>query len=306
MIALSIEPELMEDAVLCAERAAAPALVRMFRRERNPIYEIRDDESREDAFRALARTWFDRFGLRATLQSAIDEHAMLDDRVSGCRIVRAAGRSAEGADLLDPVLEQGTSRPLLVLRLTAESLLAPDYLRPLLRHELMHVTDMLDSCFGYQRVLPKSDDGPSADNILRDRYRVVWDVTIDGRLTRAGHAPGPARDRRWCEFSTAFAALGAECPDAFEYWWSETHPTHAALLAFATAPAGSAAAHGTGRCPFCHFPVASLDSRVSTMAVPVAAALRAEHPSWRIEQGICSQCFDLYEARYGHADLAAR
>jgi hypothetical protein len=83
--------------------------------------------------------------------------------------------------------------------------------RVLLRHELMHVADMLDPAFGYERSLPTSDDGPSADNIVRDRYRVLWDVTIDGRLARAGlahpdarAAPGradPPGDRGLCHHS---------------------------------------------------------------------------------------------------------
>jgi hypothetical protein len=47
----------------------------------------------------------------------------------------------------------------------------------------------------------------------------------------------------------------------------------------------------------CRFPVASLDSRVEAMAEPMAAAIRAEQPSWRVEQGLCPQCFDLYDAR---------
>jgi hypothetical protein len=304
MIPLSIAPDLMEEAVLRAERTVPPPAARAFRRKRNPIYEIRDDEAREAAFHALAREWFDRFGLRDTLEAVIGEYPALARQLRGGRIVRAIARSAEGADLVDTP-QPSASQPLLVLRLTPESLLEREALRSFLRHELLHVVDMLDPEFGYERTMPKSDDGPSADNILRDRYRIVWDVTIDGRLAQAGLGTQRTRDQRWREFKTAYALLADESPDAFEYWWTQAHPTHAQLLTFATAPGRSAAAHGSGRCPFCRFPVAALDSRVSTLTEPVLAALRADHPSWRVEQGICSQCLDLYEARYGHADLAA-
>jgi hypothetical protein len=304
MIPLSIAPDLMEEAVLLAERQAKPGVARAFRHERDWIYELADPELREAEFQALALKWFERFGFPAGIRAAIADCHELEGRVAGGRIVRAGARAMEGADLVDaPAAREHTeSRPLLVLRLMPQSLMDGDALSSLLRHELMHVTDMLDPAFGYQRTLPPADDGPSADNILRDRYRVVWDVTIDGRLAQAGCGQPQTRDTRSREFRTAFAMLADGCPDAFERWWNQSHPTHAQLVAFATAPAGAAAGPGAGRCPSCQFPVASLDARVSTVAEPVVRALRAEHPSWRPEHGICSQCFDLYEARYGHPD----
>lgn len=306
MISLSIAPDLMEEAVLQAERQTAPALARAFRRERDRIYEIQDADARETEFHALALKWFDRFGLRTPLEAGVDEHPVLAGHVAGGRIVRAITRWAEGADLVDTARDRTGSRPLLVLRLTPESLLARDTLTAFLRHELMHVTDMLDPAFGYQRALPPSGDGPSADNILRDRYRVVWDVTIDGRLAQAGRGQPQARDQRWREFKATFAVLADDCATAFEYWWTRSQPTHAELVTFVTAPAGTTVGRDAGRCPFCRFPVASLDRRVATLAEPVIRALRAEFPSWRAEQGMCSQCFDLYESRYGHPDACSR
>jgi len=55
-----------------------------------------------------------------------------------------------------------------------------------------------------------ADDGPSRDNVQRDRYRVLWDVTIDGRLARSLRAdqPGASRDARWREFAATFSMLG--------------------------------------------------------------------------------------------------
>jgi len=308
VIPLSIAPDLMEEAVLLAERQATPGVARAFRRERDRIYDVADPEAREARFQALALEWLDRFGLRARMDAALAEWPALEGRVVGGRIVRALARPAEGADLVDAAAarERTESRPLLVLRLVPQSLLDNNTLSSLLRHELMHITDILDPAFGYERTLPFSDDGPSADNILRDRYRVVWDVTIDGRLTRAGRGQLRARDTRWREFRMAYAMLADACPGVFDHWWNRPHPTHAELVAFAVAPAGATAGRGAGRCPFCEFPVASLDSRVWTLTEPVIRALRTEHPSWHSEQGICSQCFDLYEARYGYADTVRR
>jgi hypothetical protein len=296
MIVLSVAPDLMEEANLLAERGASRETARAFRRERDRIYEVGDAEARDAQFDGFNLRWFARFGLQTKLEASVNEHAGFTGRLCAGRIVRAITRGEEGADLVDPASRaHGGAGPLLVLRLRPQSLLDHESLRALLRHELMHVADMLDPAFGYERALPPSDGGPSADNLLRDRYRVVWDATIDGRLARAGCAHAAALDTRWRDFSAAFAMLGDRCRRAFETWWVEDRPTHAAIVAFATARSRADA----GRCPLCRFPVASLDDRVSTIAPPIAAAIRDENPAWCIAQGLCAQCLDLYEARYG-------
>ncbi len=303
MIALSIAPDLMEEAVLLAERGAERELARTFRHERNAIYEVADAESRDARFHALTLRWFARFGLQTSVEAAVNEHAGFTGALCAGRIVRAITRADEGADLIDPVSHAVAAGPLLVLRLRPESLLDERGLRALLRHELMHVADMLDPAFGYERALPPSDGGPSADNILRDRYRVVWDVTIDGRLDRAGFARPGIRDARAREFAAAFSMLGERCGSAFGAWWEAERPTHPAMVAFATLstlPEGASRADA-GRCPVCRFPTAALDDRATAMAPDVVTAVRDENPGWRVEQGLCAQCVDLYEARYGTA-----
>jgi hypothetical protein len=142
----------------------------------------------------------------------------------------------EGADLLDRVTpRRQASGCLLVIRLRPETLIDPGAAQRLLRHELIHVADMLDPRFGYDRRLPASDDGSTGDLVTRDRYRVLWDVTIDGRLVRAGLAQADVRARRWIEFSATFAALGDGRRAAFDDWFETTAPTHQGLLAFARA-----------------------------------------------------------------------
>jgi len=74
----------------------------------------------------------------------------------------------------------------------------------------MHLADMLDPAFGYERNLSAAADGPSAENIVRDHYRVLWDVTIDGRLARHGVASSGARVARWREFEELPMRRGRE------------------------------------------------------------------------------------------------
>lgn len=318
MMRLTYDPALVEEAVLLAERVAPRAEALAFRRERDRVYETADPEQREASFRSLHLQWFVRLALHDIVEQVVAERADIADRVGEGRVLRALARREEGADLVDQVAPGAVdSRPILVVRLRPTTLFEPEALGALLRHELMHVADMLDPAFGYERSLPNSDDGPSGDNILRDRYRVLWDVTIDGRLTRARHdpcsvwlpdQPNPTRDARWQEFAATFSMLGDGCQEGFDEWFNRVEPTHARLLAFAREPGGrhTIAVADAGRCPLCRFPVASLDPRPDRLSAATQTAIRVSHPAWHIEQGLCAQCLDLYEARYGETSDVVR
>ena len=308
-IQLGYAPDLVEEAVLLAERTMAAVDVRAFRSERDAIYLIAAAQIREPAFQSVHWTWFIRLGLNRVLEQVIDERTSISRRLLRGLVRRAHTGRDEGGDLIDRVVSNGLlvptpDTPTLLLRLRPRTLLDPVSLRTLLHHELTHVEDMLDPAFGYERALPASDDGPSADVILADRYRIVWDSSIDGRLVRSGLAAQGARDARWNEFSTVFAMLGDKCSAVFERWFCGERPTHAAIVAFITMP--SPDTQGAKRCPICRFPVASLDPRAAHLSKAVVDAIRVEHPQWTIEHGLCLQCLDLYEARHAHADYAYR
>lgn len=311
MMRLTYDPGLIEEAVLLAERTMPNAQAAAFRRERNRGYDIADPDRREAAFETLHLRWFTRLALHESVCQAVAEREDIAQRLDEGRVLKAVTRNDEGADLVDHVTPgKAQARPILVLRLRPATVLDSERVRALLHHELVHVADMLDPAFGYERSLPSSDDGPSGDNIQRDRYRVLWDVTIDGRLARARRSLGaggqgdPTHDARWHEFAAAFPMLGDDCRRAFEEWFDRRHPTHAELVAFALAPTGTTG--DSGRCPLCRFPVASLDPRPDRLSEATVAAIRDHHPSWDIEQGLCPQCLDLYEARYGQTSSAGR
>lgn len=308
-------PDLVEEAVLLAERAAPEDEARIFRRERDRIYDVPDVDERERLFRALHVRWFAAFDLDRGVAQTVRDHEWILHRVAACHVLRAITGREEGGDLIDPspTACEIDSKPTLVLRLRPTTLVNPEATRALLVHELMHVADMLDPQFGYQRTLPPSDDGPSAGNLLRDRYRVLWDATIDGRLVRAGAIDPRARAARWREFAATFVMLGDRRQDAFDAWFDQVQPTHQAMVAFALAP-DAARAGSDGRCPLCRFPVAALDARPGRLSAAARATIRADRPEWGIEQGLCSQCLDMYEARSDettntesrHANLEAR
>ncbi|MCC7417463.1 MAG: hypothetical protein IT176_10020 [Acidobacteria bacterium] len=295
-------PDVVEESVLLAERRLPPADARAFRRQRDRIYRELEPDRREVRFQTLHLEWFRRLRLAAILEQTIEAHGAVLQRVRGCAVARARSNREAGADLVD-ASQAGSDtdrRPMLLLQVMPAALLDPAALAGWLQHELMHVSDMLDPAFGYQRTLPSSPDDPVAGNIVRDRYRVLWDVSIDGRLARAGRDIGAKRAVRAFEFAATFRMLGDRLPEVFDDWFDRVQPTHGRILAVAGNPGGRPV--DAGRCPVCRLPTGAPFDSAAGLTAPVEALVRANHPGWRAEHGLCLQCRDLYEAR--HADFA--
>src|SRR3972149_1455883 len=112
------------------------------------------------------------------------------------------------------------------IRLDPHRLLDEEGLLAFLRHELFHIADMLDAAFGYEPRLPRGETGPTHERLLQDRYRVLWDIYIDGRLVHRNWAPSSVRDRRLEEFIRTFPMLADRVEEAFSRFFDSTPLTH--------------------------------------------------------------------------------
>jgi hypothetical protein len=306
------EPRLVEEAVLAALPGRREATD--FRRERDRLYEIRDPEARETAFRDLHGTWFERLDLGRPLLRAVEEQASIAAATCVCRVASARSRKEEGAELfVGPVAagESPRARRWVVIRLRPEAFGAPDHLLRFLRHELFHIADMLDPRFAYEPGLPPAPAGPAHEALQRERYRVLWDAAIDGRLARLGRAPASVRADRLEEFRRTFPMLDPHTDEAFRRFFDGHGHTHALFVAVATGPDGLAD-HGMSgprpqtsgprvgeRCPICRFPTHAFEADPERLPPDVVARIRADFPVWDAAQGLCRQCADLYRTRAG-------
>lgn len=227
MMRIDYEPALIEATVLTSVGDGLDA----FHHERDPLYTIADAEVREAAFVALHARWFQRLGRDRPLSEALAERPELEAACDRCVVARARAAPAEAADLLvAPPL-----RPTLLVRFTPERLGAPARALAFLRHELLHVADMLDRDFGYEPRLA-STDGPRLRDARRaERYRVLWNAHVDGRLVAGGHAPLAVRAERLRDFRRAFPELGEGAEAAFRRFFDARRCTHGELVAFASA-----------------------------------------------------------------------
>ncbi len=291
---LEFDPQLVEEAVLRAVESAPPADRRSFREERNPLYELPEDETRERSFRRLHGRWFVRLGLADPVRRALADEPSLAAGTSRCLVLPVVKAAQEYADLQPD--RRGDGPPTLLLALRVTTLLDPGRLLPFLRRELLHVADMLDPEFGFERELPPLDGSRALENLLRQRYRTLWDATVDGRLQARHHLEPGAAEARRREFHRTFPMLAATTDTWFDHFFDGPRPTHAELVAFATAPGRPSDSAPAGRCPLCRMPTPALHSDPGALARPTLTSIHRDFPAWCPDHGICLQCADLYRA----------
>jgi hypothetical protein len=326
-LAVRYDPRLIEEAVFHARRHGY--VLKGLDAQRDRIYQVSDPDDRERQFHELHYSWFVRLGLNQTIEEALQEQPIIAAQVSRCFIVCAAESNAQGAELFVAQEEppENPGRRTLRVLLTPDSLLSPTgkpvgrnpereppakggdrveglnstSLMTFLRCELFHIADMLDADFTYEPALPKAEGGPTYDTLITNRYRVLWDITIHGRMTRRGWLPESDRPEQLAYFRDAFPMLKDNAEESFKRFFDTDRSTHPELTAFAFDPrnaagsAGDPCAPGT-HCPLCKFPTHSFEPQPERLGDDVLAAIKGDFKNWTPSMGICAQCADLYRA----------
>ncbi len=282
------------DCCLSGRRKGLPALmISRFHVERERVYRLSDVEGREDAFQQLHLKWFREWGLEDTLKRLSDGLDRFAPLLRALTYRKAHGRKDEGAELYADA--QGIRRAVVALR--GERFEDEKDLAVFMRHELSHVCDMLDPDFGYQPELVLPGFTVTQQRLAMERYRVLWDAAIDGRLTRSGHGTGTTREKYQALVDQAFSFWPQERrTDMLSRVWDGRGVTHAMLAEQASDPRARDA-HGPAPgqpCPLCGMPTfewAPLDS-----LNPVVELIHSEFRHWMPEQGACGRCVEVYGA----------
>ncbi|HSF59822.1 MAG TPA: hypothetical protein VLD83_17240 [Candidatus Binatia bacterium] len=295
------DPKLIEEAVFHAQRDSCIAKVLDERRSR--IYEIADPDEREQLFNDLYRSWFVRLGLGKVVDQALQEQPIIRTHVGSCYVVCATQANEESAELFvapDRGLDENQRRTLRVL-IRPGLLLQQETAITFLRHELFHIADMLDPAFAYEPALPKADGGPTHDSLITNRYRVLWDVTISGRMVRRGWISESIRDEQLRVFRYTFSMPEEKSRELFSRFFDGERPTHLELATFAFDPRAAirspngASTPGT-HCPLCRFPTHAFEPEPENLGNEVISTIRRDFPQWAPALGLCAQCADLYRA----------
>ncbi len=314
MITLEYDRVLVEQATFLAARRDSD-------RERelhaviDPLYEIGDEDVRQRKFADAMRAFFSRFGLDSVVRGLIEECPLIRDRVVSCLVREAARQKTESADLF--LNKGGTGFTVedrtLVIEACPQSLVDPENFSSRMRRELLHVSDMLDERFGYDS---KSLSGVRPhESLRRDRYRVLWDIYIEGRLGRAGRGSAKACAALRRAFERVCGGDDKEFTErAFQYVFGISCLTHDDLMNWAENPDALFRDAGTSTgarppsgeaCPLCGFPTFDWFEFADDADGVTESAIESSRPGWSRSSGACRQCAELYAAA-SQADRSPR
>ena len=271
----------------------APLQLRRFHHAREKLYAILDPDERNAAFFNLHLEWFREWALEKTLLDLAAEFPMFRETLETLVFRKARVKSDEGAELYVGA-ETGRAG---VVALRVERFEQPEELAHFLRHEFMHVHDMVNPAFGYSPQLHLPGQNAAQQRLTRERYRLLWDITIDGRLISSARGTVGNREQLCAAFDRAFGFWPASKRDElFEALWSNPGPRHGDLLAIAADPRDLKSAHEPtpgAPCPLCGFATFDWEDTAS-LNEPTTKAIQAEFPQWADDQGACGRCVEIY------------
>jgi hypothetical protein len=304
---LRYDDEFVEGAVFLRARSRLhgppPLQVRRFHSAREKLYSILDPDERNAAFFQLHLDWFREWGLEKTLLDLVDEFPRLRGALAALVFRKARMKSDEGAELYVSA-ENGRAG---IVALGTERFDRPDDLAPFLRHEFTHLDDMVDPAFDYSPQLNLPNRNAAQQRLVRERYRLLWDLTIDGRLTTSGRPTVGRREPHRAAFDRAFGFWPETRRDeVFDSLWRCSNPRHHHLLAIAADPRDLNSAHEPvpgAPCPLCGF--ATFDwANTGDLPAPTTVAIQKEFPQWLPASGACGRCVEIYRLASSH-QLAA-
>ena len=301
---LRYDDDFVESAVFTAasgKRAGVPSWqIRRFHGERERCYSILDPDDRNAAFVRLHLDWFREWRLEEFLLGLVNAYPLLAPALNTLAFRKVRAKKDEAAELYVSA-EIGRSA---VVAMRPERFEHDDVIRRFLRHELLHLSDMVDPAFGYAPDLRARGIDPSRQRILRERYRLLWDITIDGRLGRS-----PEGERHRVLFHRAFCFWPeARRDEVFSKLWTTKFPRHDALLALASDPRDLSHADEPlpgGACPLCGFSTFAW-ADVASLEEAIRTTIEREFPNWSPARGACSRCAEVYDAAGRHVDALPR
>ncbi len=276
----------------------------------DPVYENFPSEERPSQFRKIEWDFFKKLNIPKAIKEIFDEFPELEGRAAGGVIARAVNPFDEGS-YLTKGMNQEVGLKRIVVKLLADRFLDIPYLRKLVRHELMHASDMLSETYGYRD--ERLGGNPMEESIVKERYSVFWDIYIDSRLIRKEKETISDKEGRYLEFEALYKKIPDEVKRAiFDVLWQDESFTHDKILLLAK-DANEVIKISDGltivpsykrkktispgaQCPLCQFRTYHWAENVEQDAYLVGA-IKKDFPDWESDDGVCGQCVESYKVK---------
>lgn len=305
------DPSLMQEVVFQEmtrrEKDGDLRLYREYHELADSIYEEFSIEQREEEFEKLSDRLFLQLGFGAVIDKALAEFPGLEIKVEAVVVGKTIIERDEGADLSKDLKCVG-------IKIPAERFLALPDLRRRLRHELMHVSDMLDNHFGYEYRAKLNVSSAGEENLIKDRYSLFWDIYIESRLSRENKESVSDKDGRFREFAILYRKLPpAQQTVLFESIWKMEKLTHDQILEMAGDTAKLLQRFDIqldiegvleqekillpgSPCPLCRFPTYNWDEGSGRVEENIIKRITEDYPDWKAGDGVCERCIEGYQA----------
>ena len=230
--------EVIDSFVEKTEREGDPTYYKEFHELADPIYEKFTLDDRESEFKKLYQYLFGTWGFSDIIRDAFNEYPLVKDKVGIVLVKGVLKEDQEGVDILRKwgSVEHDLARQFeekglkgIGIKLIPRRFYDPALTR-YCRHELMHISDMLDPAFAYDPDT-KVGQNPGEETLILHRYRILWSLSVDSRLTAAGKEPMLRKEDRYKEFRSWYRKIPAvQLKSVFEGLWQTGFFTHADLI----------------------------------------------------------------------------
>ena len=303
-IRIEYEPGLVEQTVNHAV-SKDPALEAELHRWIDPLYGIPRERDRDARFVRAYGDFFERLALDRMLRRLLDERPVIAESVGACTVGPVLRVAHESAELLIRKEPEEVSRDdrLVIVQVSPTTLADPELFARRMRPELYHIADMVDPAFRYRR--QQIEGLPARQNLVKDRYRVLWDVYIEGRLQREGRAEETSRSRLVGRLARVFDIDSADTVNrTAKSVLDAPSLTHAQLFAWANDPNGfceretntpefQPGAPGAS-CPLCGFSTFDWFVFDTDTDKDLVHTIEAHYPDWTPASCACRQCAEIY------------
>jgi len=316
--------EVIDSFIEKTEREGDPTYYKEFHELADPIYEKFSLDDREPEFKKLYQYLFGIWGFSDIVRDAFNEFPALKEKIGIVLVKGVLKEDQEGVDILRKwgSVERELAKEFedKGLKGVGIKLIPRRFYDPALtrycRHELTHISDMLDSAFNYDPDT-KVGQNPGEETLILHRYRVLWCLNIDSRLMRTGKEQMLSKEDRFKEFRSWYRKIPpGQLKSVFEGLWQAEALTHSELVEMAsdTLRVMDRAVEVDGGevpetqnkvmlmpgfpCPLCRFPTYSwVEDLENKLEKYVLDFIRDNHPGWDSEFGACDRCVEVYKLR---------
>jgi len=293
---IDFDSTFIEEAVFLLMRAKQEdKLFRDFCNEKEGIYQQDiSNEERDKAFKVLYEKYFCGLGLEDFFKNICKDFSHLYKPEIRVVVKRVWDKKHEEAELYVQPHQKTVYLGILVRRI-----LDLVFLESFLRHELMRISDMLSFDFQYLPHPVLGGKNEIEDNLIRERFRLLWDSYIDARLRGKGFKTIKSFEEQKEEFERKFFFLaGLEREQILTKIQGCESLMQIDLLSWAGDPRSiKVLGEGGLRCPICDFTSFNSVKNWTVEAMSIAERVKDDYPEWDPSQGICPQCFDIYSGK---------